>query len=223
MYAKDFLQRKILRQYKFRKMVRRTKDDALQTRNKILNAAERVFYRHGVARTSMQQVATAAKVTRGAIYWHFADKLALLEAMVDRVFLPHDDVLANMVSKDLSAPLEELHTASLATFRHIAMNKQRQRVMTIIMHRCEHVDDLAPLLHHRQECKEGLYSQFLIILEKARQRKQLDPLWSPELAARALQALMTGLIMNSLENEDKAYYQQAEHALDSFFSTLRRK
>ena len=55
-------------------MVRRTKDEALETRNRILDAAERVFGESGVSRTSLEDVASAAGVTRGAIYWHFKDK-----------------------------------------------------------------------------------------------------------------------------------------------------
>jgi hypothetical protein len=42
----------------------------------------------GVARTSLQQVAAEAGVTRGAIYWHFKDKAELFSAMMDRVLLP---------------------------------------------------------------------------------------------------------------------------------------
>ena len=49
-------------------MVRRTKEDALATRNRILDTAECVFERRGVSRTSLNEIALAAGVTRGAIY-----------------------------------------------------------------------------------------------------------------------------------------------------------
>ena len=65
-------------------MARRTKDEAEQTRDAILDAAEKVFYKRGVARTSLDEIARAAKVTRGAVYWHFKDKMELSEAMVER-------------------------------------------------------------------------------------------------------------------------------------------
>ena len=75
-------------------MVRRTKDEALETRNRILDAAERVFGERGVSRTSLEDVATAAGVTRGAIYWHFNDKSDLFTAMVNRVTLPMEGMVA---------------------------------------------------------------------------------------------------------------------------------
>src|SRR4029079_5949728 len=49
-------------------MARRTKEEALSPRIRILDTAERLFERHGVSRTSLQDIAEAAGVTRGAIY-----------------------------------------------------------------------------------------------------------------------------------------------------------
>ena len=50
-------------------MVRRTKEEAVETRKQILDAAERVFGERGVSRTSLTDIAEAASVTRGAIYF----------------------------------------------------------------------------------------------------------------------------------------------------------
>jgi len=44
-------------------MVRRTKEEALETRNRILDAAEHVFYEKGVSRTSLADIAQTAGVT----------------------------------------------------------------------------------------------------------------------------------------------------------------
>ena len=49
-------------------MVRRTKEEAQETRSQILEAAEKAFYERGVARTTLADIATLAGVTRGAIY-----------------------------------------------------------------------------------------------------------------------------------------------------------
>lgn len=57
--------------------MRKTKEQAEQTRQKILNAARKMFFQNGVAKTSLEHIAKEAGVTRGAIYWHFKDKTAL--------------------------------------------------------------------------------------------------------------------------------------------------
>ena len=74
-------------------MARRTREEALETRNRILDAAERVFNEHGVSRTSLASIASAAGVTRGAVYWHFRDKTDLFDAMMQRVVLPLETML----------------------------------------------------------------------------------------------------------------------------------
>ena len=63
-------------------MARRTKEEALQTRNDLIDAAELVFELRGVAGASLQEVAETAGVTRGAVYWHFRDKVDLFNAMM---------------------------------------------------------------------------------------------------------------------------------------------
>src|SRR5688500_12124271 len=62
-------------------MARRKKEDALETRHRILDTAARVFLKKGTARTSLDDIAAAAGVTRGAIYWHFKNKIDLFDAM----------------------------------------------------------------------------------------------------------------------------------------------
>ena len=51
--------------------MRRTKEDAQLTREVLLDAAEVLFAQRGVSRTSLQEIAKAAGMTRGAVYWHF--------------------------------------------------------------------------------------------------------------------------------------------------------
>ncbi|MGN1056456.1 MAG: TetR family transcriptional regulator, partial [Comamonas sp.] len=69
-------------------MARRTKEDAEMTRNQLLDAAQAVFFSKGVAGASLADIAQAASLTRGAIYWHFKDKADLFDALMKRTTLP---------------------------------------------------------------------------------------------------------------------------------------
>ena len=62
-------------------MARRTKEESAATRRRIIAAARRTFLRRGITGTTLEHVARAAGVTRGAIYWHFDNKKALFDAM----------------------------------------------------------------------------------------------------------------------------------------------
>jgi AcrR family transcriptional regulator len=54
---------------------------AAQTRTAIIDAARRLFVSGGFASTSIDDVATTAKASKGAVYHHFEDKQALFEAV----------------------------------------------------------------------------------------------------------------------------------------------
>jgi AcrR family transcriptional regulator len=53
------------------------------TRAALLEEATALFARRGYAGTSLEDVASASQVTRGAVYHHFASKQALFEAVLD--------------------------------------------------------------------------------------------------------------------------------------------
>jgi AcrR family transcriptional regulator len=55
------------------------------TRAAIVKAAKRLFGERGFAGTTMDNVATAAHVAKGAVYHHFETKEALFEAVFDEV------------------------------------------------------------------------------------------------------------------------------------------
>jgi len=54
--------------------------------DRILDAALRVFRRHGFRRSSIEQVAEAAGLTRQALYHHFQSKEALFRAVIARLY-----------------------------------------------------------------------------------------------------------------------------------------
>src|SRR3989442_15707101 len=86
--------------------LRRTKRESERTRQAILAAARKVFACQGVTRTTFQEIAAAAGVTRGAIYWHFADKSELFFAMREQVAVPMiDQIDLALVRADGSDPV----------------------------------------------------------------------------------------------------------------------
>src|SRR5580698_1211656 len=74
--------------------MKRTREEALKTRDRILDAAENAFPEHGVAHTSLADIAELAGLTRGAIYGHFRNKDEVFTAMVERVVLPMEMLFA---------------------------------------------------------------------------------------------------------------------------------
>ena len=57
---------------------------AIETYNKILSAAHRLFVKQGYTATSMRQVAEAAGIGKATIYHHFPDKQSIVMALLQR-------------------------------------------------------------------------------------------------------------------------------------------
>jgi AcrR family transcriptional regulator len=73
-----------------------------RTRERLISEAERLFVEQGYAATSLEQIAQAAEVTKGAIYGHFASKEELLLSAVESAPSPAYPLL-----NDPSRPLPE--------------------------------------------------------------------------------------------------------------------
>jgi AcrR family transcriptional regulator len=83
------------------------------TRGQLIEAATRLFAEHGYEGTSIEAVLTAAGVSRGALYHHFAGKEALFEAVVVAI---SDGVTARLTEtiRGCTDPVDALRTAALA-------------------------------------------------------------------------------------------------------------
>ena len=64
-------------------MARRTKEDALKTRRRILASALSLFVKKGYDRTTFTDIAARLGMTKGAVYWHFDSKEKLLVTLLD--------------------------------------------------------------------------------------------------------------------------------------------
>lgn len=79
--------------------MRRTKEEAAVTRATLLKAALKVFSSKGYDATTLDDIASAAKVTRGAIYWHFKGKADLYNTLIEEVSARGGTVVQTAVAK----------------------------------------------------------------------------------------------------------------------------
>ncbi len=175
-------------------MVRRTKEDAQATRAGLLDAAERLFQTHGVARTSLADIAREAGATRGAIYWHFKDKADLFNAMMERVTLPLGQCLASANLAGTEDPAASLRDAIVDAFGRIEQGEQLRRVLQIATHRVEYTEDLAAVQQQRVVKQGQSLCSIADGLERAFALRSLTPAVPIATAALGLQALIEGLL-----------------------------
>lgn len=173
--------------------MRRTKEQAEQTRIAILTAAEQLFLAKGVAHSTLDQIARAAGVTRGAVYWHFENKAHLFHEMLSQVRLPTEQMTERLSGCGGMDPLLSLRDLCIEAIANLAIDEQRRRIFTILLHRCEFTDEL----REAEERHNAFINQFIGLVEnlfsRPACRERLRQGVTPRLAARALHAQIVGL------------------------------
>jgi len=183
-------------------MARRTKEDAAATRELLLDAAEREFCARGATRTSLAEVASAAGVTRGAVYWHFRDKSDLFSAMCARAKLPMETMLERAGNSPQDDPLGTLRTLMTTALVLLATNRRSQAVFEVLFHKCELTDELAPIAERRHQERSMCLAHVERLLQQAVDAGQLPRDTDTLLATRALHAFIGGLMREWVMEKD---------------------
>ena len=181
-------------------MAKRTKEDAQETRERILDAAIEVFDQRGVSRPSLSEIAELAGVTRGAVYGHFQNKTDLFSALADRIQLP-DESLCQAPQQSCD-PLGELRTRWLFLYRELMANEQLRRIFTIILMRCEWVPENGEI---NQRCAQG-HAEGTVrlrnLIENAVSVGQLPADLDIQVAVPVIHAGILGLLQEWLMNTE---------------------
>ncbi|UFH50012.1 TetR family transcriptional regulator [Pseudomonas sp. KNUC1026] len=203
-------------------MVRRTKEEALETRQQILQAAEKAFYEKGMAHTTLNDIAVLAGVTRGAIYWHFSNKADLVQAMFDSLSEPLDELASAAENEDELDPLGCMHQLLVKLFRQIATDPKTRRINEILFHKCEFTDEMCDLRQQRVQISAECKVRIERSLHNAVQRGQLPADLDTRHASLAMHAYIDGHIGQWLLLPDsQPLAENAVRIVDGLMDMLR--
>ncbi len=179
--------------------MRRKKEDAEQTRQTVLDAAEELFLVNGVSRTSLEMIAKKGGFTRGAVYWHFEDKAHLVHAMLNRIRIPLDEVTQQLSVEGEGDCLVRLYDLCVECMEKFIRPGRERRVMTIIMHRCEFTQEL----HDVEQREKALTREFVTIVERLfdSQHQRLHSGVTPRAASLQLHSVFNGTLAAILRDE----------------------
>ena len=175
-------------------MARRTKADAELTRDSLLDAAEVLFDERGVSRTTLSDIAAAAGLTRGAVYWHFKDKADVFNAVMDRVFLPMEALIQAAVGPDKVDALAGLRAVISDEMLLLVRDERLRRVAHIARHKIEFTTELQAAQQRRVVLREAFLKLTGSALVRAAEKEQVALAIAAPDAARGLHALLDGLI-----------------------------
>lgn len=203
-------------------MARRTKEDAEKTRESLLDAAEKVFLKDGVAASTLEDIAREAGVTRGAVYWHFENKMEIFRAMNARVRLPIDQMYDRFFHDgDAIAGMKRV---CVEVMRATARDEHMRNVFTIMRLRCEQLHCSNDGFSQEITAKrEEAIQRFKKVFGEASRNGQLAPGITPAFAATALHCFISGVFWDYLRDpENFPLVKLAPKLVDSFFCGLVR-
>ncbi|MDQ7988305.1 MAG: TetR family transcriptional regulator [Candidatus Dactylopiibacterium sp.] len=179
-------------------MARKTKEEALATRELLLDAAARLFSRNGVSGTALHDIAREAGLTRGAVYWHFSNKVELLMALWERAALPIRETFERAAEDPQLGALDLIRYKACWLSEHIEHDERLLEIMSILMLRCEYSGETegarGNFLLIRDECLACVVEDF----RRAIALGELAPTVEPQHAAIALLGLADGICFHWL-------------------------
>ncbi|OWW20752.1 TetR family transcriptional regulator [Noviherbaspirillum denitrificans] len=203
-------------------MARKTKEEALETRNQLLDAAEDVFYRLGYARTTLDAVAEAAGMTRGAIYWHFKNKSDLFNAMCDRVHLPMEQLAESVNQEKTGDPLHHMRNVAVFFLKECEQNAHFRKIIEILWKKTEFVDPADVMYIRQHEAALNGREHIRKSLVRAVETQHLSADTDIRLAGVLLQASIEGILQNWLLAPDYfSLAEEAERLVDACFDAIR--
>lgn len=176
--------------------MRRTKEDAEETRNAILDAAEIIFSEKGISGPSLESISRAAGATRGAFYWHFKNKTDLLTALRSRRALPQEELLVLAATQGHDDPLGFLEATAHEILAIFEADESQQRMLRISLHAAADQELADWVSGMNNEIFENL--QRVTVL--AQKDGSLHPDFTPREAAILMMVTMNGIVSEWLRS-----------------------
>jgi TetR/AcrR family acrAB operon transcriptional repressor len=202
-------------------MARKTKAEAEQTRRDILEAALDLFHAKGYARTTLEEIARRAGVTRGAIYWHFKDKVDLFHGLKDEIECSTETRLEDLLLLSVNG-LSDIRDNLLRLYRNLENDEHFKKYFEMIFFRAEFTEELQPMLNqfkiklHRLQQKDT--DDFSRLQKAGKISAHLDCVQ----CALALRCLIIDSLHSWLiDDGEYSIVEQGGALIDHFLNSLR--
>lgn len=181
-------------------MARKTQQEKQETYRKLLESASTLFIEQGVASTTLNQIALHAGMTRGALYWHFENKDAIIQALWEQGAGSIQRETINILkSLDAQSTVTEFRDIIHGMVARVFDDPEFSRSLRILMHCMEFSDTLTPLndflMARHMEYADGLMAGF----RQMRENGYVTCHLSNETLAGGLLSYLFGLLHHHLE------------------------
>ncbi len=188
--------------------MRRTKEDAEQTRQAILESAMDIFYEKGYSKTTFDEIAKRINLTKGAVYWYFRNKPDIVAALINDFVQKHIKRLEEFrAGKEEN--LDILADMMLLAYHHMKKNPLEYKFIFFITCQMEWSEailvKIRPLVEQTREVSRKIMSDTLC---KLKENKKIRADVDVESITEILQALWMGLLENYLAKRMTLDFEQ---------------
>ncbi|MDO4641015.1 MAG: TetR family transcriptional regulator [Neisseria sp.] len=183
--------------------MRKIKEEALKTREYLLQSALDTFYVKGISRSSLNEIAQNAGVTRGALYWHFKNKDDLFDALFQRIFCDINSELEHDIKNESANIWISFRKALLNTFDRLENNEMHRKFCNILHLKCEHTEQNESIINLMQNYQNMWHNQLTETLKACLKQKSLPQNLDIELTVIYLQSTISGLLHQWLINSEQ--------------------
>lgn len=191
--------------------MKRTREQARATRVALMEAAAWVFYEKGFAGATLDEIAKRAGVTRGALYGHFDNKLAMLEALFESAARPLDAFAVNLAACR-NQPVENLIEEIQRCWREATDTLKTARLYALVFNLSASTLESAPFF----ACVVAAYRDSEMRIEEWLRRAMtqacLPATFDTQRAARVIHATLNGLLRRRLMNLSESNLRDADVA-----------
>ena len=201
-------------------MAKKTKADALKTRQHLIETAIVQFALRGVSNTTLNDIADAARVTRGAIYWHFENKTQLFNEVWAQQPALRELIQDKLLVHDAESPLEQLREQLIVGLQYIAEIPRQQALLQILFHKCEFNEEMISEQEIREKMGFNLHT-LRQTLQKSMAKGEIANQLDLDVMVIVIYGAFSGIVKNWLINPTGYnLYQQAPVLVDNVLRML---
>lgn len=207
---------------KNRIMARKIKEEANQTKEKILMAALDLFYQKGYGKTSLNDISNSLKMTKGAIYWHFKNKEDLFYSLIEWIW---QEVERSMYLKfENVETTDDLKELMIDYVKIVLSNENLRKGYCIFLSRSEWMNELKGISSYIIKKFEEYINFMVKALKKLQDKGEINHDINVFLTAKGILSSIDGIIISSLFLDNFTDTQdQVENLLNIFLKGLNAK
>jgi len=199
--------------------MKRTKEEAEQTRQDIIDAGLVVFGNKGVEEATINEIAEEAGVTRGAFYYHFKNKLFLYEHLL-RLRAGYYRKIIDESFKDDLPPIERIRKYMIDTLIKVATDDEFRSVNEMIFHKSAKIDEMLKTMESSTLKRQIPTKIFQDTLEEGKKNGEVYSETSVDGATMTLFIFVQGAIIFRMLNRDYNLQEHAEILVDTFLQGI---